>query len=80
VLVSVKEQLQSGKPMSKEELERLKKLSRFVDNDRESHEPVSWTSVFRSARKPQPSDGEAGLSKWDRQDLETLQKEMSSSR
>ena len=71
VLESIKEQLQSGKPLSNEELDRLKKLaarSVEVDNDRERHKAVSWTNVFRSA---QPSNGEAELSKWDQQDLET---------
>lgn len=71
VLGSIKDQLQSGKPMSNEELDRLKKLARSADNDRESHKAVSWTNVFRSVRKPQPSDGEAEISKWDKQDLET---------
>lgn len=70
VLESIKEQLQSGKPLSKEELDRQKKLVRSVDNDREHHKAVSWTDVFR-VRKPQPSDGEAELSKWEQRDLET---------
>ena len=71
VLESIKEQLQSGKPLSNEELDRQKKLARPVDNDRERHKAVSWTDVFRSARKPQLSDGVAELNKWDQQDLET---------
>ena len=72
VLESIKEQLQSGKPLSNEELDRLKKLAARsvvdVDNDRERHKAVSWTSVFRGAQR---SNGEAELSKWDQQDLET---------
>ena len=71
VLESIKEQLQSGKPLSNEELDRQKKLARSVENDRERNKAVSWTDVFRSARKPQPSDGEAELNKWEQQDLET---------
>jgi hypothetical protein len=70
VLESIKEQLQSGKPMSNEELERQMKLARSasVDNDRELHNAVSWTAVFRNARKPQPSDEP---NKWEKEDLET---------
>jgi len=87
VLESIKEQLQSDKPLSSEELERLKKLVRPVDTGyegretEESHkEGISWINLFRSSREPQTSDGEAELSKWDQQDLEKLQKEVSSSR
>jgi len=80
VLESIKEQLQSGKPLTNEELDRQKKLARSADDGREHHKAVSWTEVFRSARKPQSSDGEAELSKWEQQDLETLQKEISGSR
>lgn len=73
VLESIKEQLQSDKPLSNEELERLKKLVRPVDTGREAErhkeEEVSWTNVFRS-RKNQVLDREAELSKWDQQDLE----------
>lgn len=68
VLESIKEQLQSGKPLSNEELDRQKRLARSVDNNREHHKTVSWTEVFRSARR---SNGEAELSKWEQQDLET---------
>lgn len=71
VLESIKDQLQSGKPLSNEELNRQKKLVRFVDDDddddRERHKAVSWRDVFRSARKRQSSDE---LSKWEQQDLE----------
>jgi len=77
VLQSVKEQLQSGKPMSNEELDRQKKLARSADIGREPHKAVSWTEVFSSARK---RVGEAEFSKWEQQDLETLQKEISGSR
>jgi hypothetical protein len=68
VLESIKEQLQSGKLLSNEELVRQKKLVRFVDDDRERHTAVSWTDVFRSARKLQSSNE---LGKWEQQDLET---------
>ena len=73
VLESIKEQLQSGKPLSDEELDKQKKLARSADttNDRESHTTVSWMEVFRSARKPRSSDGEAELNKWEQKDLET---------
>jgi hypothetical protein len=74
VLESIKEQLQSDKPLSNEELAKLKKLVRPVDSTghegREKEEEVSWTNVFRSRGKPQASDGESELSKWDQQDLE----------
>jgi len=79
VLESIKEQLQSGKLLSNEELDRQKKLARSADiNDREIHKAVSWSEVFRSSARS--SDGEAELSKWEKQDLETLQKEISGSR
>lgn len=72
MLESIKERLQSDKPLSNEELEKLKKLARPADSTghegREKEEEVSWTNVFRSRAKPQASDGE--LSKWDQQDLE----------
>lgn len=71
VLESIKEQLQSGKPLSNEELDRQKKLARSADNDRKRDTAVSWTEVFRSARRPQSSAGEAELNKWEQQDLET---------
>ena len=71
VLESIKSQLQSGKPLSNEELDRQKKLARSAENDRARHTAVSWTEVFRSAGKHQSSDGEARLSKWEQQDLET---------
>jgi len=80
VLESIKEQLQSDKPLSNEELAKLKRLVRPVDEGREaeSHKAeVSWTNVFRTGRA---SDGEPELRKWDQEDLEKLQKEMSSSR
>jgi len=80
VLESMKEQLQSDKPLSNEELAKLKRLVRSVDEGREaeSHKAeVSWTNVFRTSRA---SDGEPELRKWDQEDLEKLQKEMSSSR
>jgi hypothetical protein len=69
VLESIKEQLQSGKLLSNEELDRQKKLARFADDDREIHKAVSWSEVFRSSARS--SDGEAELSKWEKQDLET---------
>jgi len=81
VLESIKEQLQSDKQLSNEELAKLKRLVRPVDEGREaeSHKAeVSWTNVFRTSS--QASDGEPELHKWDQQDLEKLQKEMSSSR
>ena len=68
VLESIKEQLQSGKLLSNEELDRQKKLVQSADNDREHHKAVSWTDVFRSAQR---SGGEAELNKWEQQDLET---------
>jgi MoxR-like ATPase len=68
VLQSIKEQLLSGKPLSNEELDRQKKLARSANNDRELHRAVSWTEVFRSAKKPQSSDE---FNKWEKQDLET---------
>jgi uncharacterized protein YcbK (DUF882 family) len=72
VLESIKKQLQSDEPLSNEELEKLKKLVRPVDVGKEvesqKKEEISWTNVFR--RKPQVSDGEPELSKWDQQDLE----------
>lgn len=71
VLESIKEQLQSDKPLSSEELQRLKKLVRpvAVDTGHQARkEEVSWTSVFR--KKPQQTpDGETEMSKWDQQDL-----------
>ena len=71
VLESIKEQLQSGKALSNEELDRQMKLARSANNNREDHKAVSWTEVFRSARKFQSLDGEAELSKWEQQDLQT---------
>ncbi|KAF8802652.1 hypothetical protein BYT27DRAFT_7260949 [Phlegmacium glaucopus] len=84
VLESVKEQLQSDKPLSNEELEKMKRLVRPVDTGQEGREPenqkeVSWINIFRG-RKDRASDGEAEISKWDQQDLEKLQKEISNSR
>jgi len=82
VLESIKEQLQSDKPLSNGELERLKKLARPVDTGHEqreveSHKEVGWTNIFRGRKR---SDAEAELSKWDQQDLDKLQKEISNSR
>lgn len=75
VLESIKEQLQSDKPLSSEELERLKKLVRPVDTGHEGRETgsqkeeISWINVFRG-RKGRASDGEPEISQWDKQDLE----------
>ena len=70
VLESIKEQLQLDKPLSNEELAKLKRLVRPVDEgrDTESHKAaVSWRNVFRASRA---SDGEPELRKWDQEDLE----------
>lgn len=74
VLESIKEQLlQSDKPLSNEELERLKKLVRPVESGYEGRETesrkeeIGWINVFR---KPQLSDGDAEMSKWDQKDLQ----------
>ena len=74
MLESIKEQLlQSDKPLSNEELERLKKLVRPVESGYEGRETesrkeeIGWINVFR---KPQLSDGDAEMSKWDQKDLQ----------
>jgi len=43
-------------------------------------EEIGWINVFRDRRKPQQLDGNAEMSKWDQEDLQELQKEISSSR
>ncbi|KAF8161493.1 hypothetical protein B0H34DRAFT_796276 [Crassisporium funariophilum] len=87
ILQSIKEQLQSDTPISNDELERLKKLARSAapTNGADAgvtgglREQVSWSDIFRG-RKPTMMDGEQEVSKWDKQDLEKMRKEMAGSR
>jgi uncharacterized protein YcbK (DUF882 family) len=75
ILESIKQQLESNDPLSTDELERLRKLARHTDNAiAESKEEVKWSDIFRGKK---PVTSETAISKWDKQDIETFQKEMS---
>ncbi|KAF9011822.1 hypothetical protein BDQ17DRAFT_790364 [Cyathus striatus] len=75
ILNSITEQLRSDTPLSKEELERLKKLAQLPkegDIDPTKTVELKWTDViFR--RKPNLKDGE--LSDWDKKDIANFQRE-----
>ncbi|KIM36773.1 hypothetical protein M413DRAFT_448905 [Hebeloma cylindrosporum] len=81
ILEGIKQQLQSNQPLSTEELERLKKLARPTivhttpgtkeSGDAKKEREVGWGSVF-SGKKP----AEVELSKWDKQELDSLRKEL----
>ncbi|KAF8959961.1 hypothetical protein BDZ97DRAFT_1922565 [Flammula alnicola] len=79
ILESIKQQLQSNKPLSTDELERLKKLARASAGDAElaaaPKEEITWGDIF-GGKKPVVAEDEE-VSKWDKQDLESLRKEMS---
>jgi hypothetical protein len=68
VLQSISQQLQSGKPLSSHELERLKRLSRPARFSSESQlkEPIGWKEVI-FGRKTNDS---SGISTWDQKDVE----------
>jgi hypothetical protein len=81
ILESIQQQLQSNDPLSTEELERLKKLARHSSSSdaavaavAEKKEEVKWSDIFRG-KKPVASD--TTVSKWDKEEMATLQKELS---
>jgi len=59
VLQSISQQLQSGKPLSRQELERLKRLARPLQLPLESQlkEPIGWKEVIFGQRASDPSGG-----------------------
>jgi hypothetical protein len=76
ILEGIKEQLQSNRPLSTDELERLKKLARpmvvtttegMKDSGKsKKDQEVAWRSIF-SGKKPL----EVELNKWDQQELDS---------
>ena len=68
VLQSVSQQLQSGKPPSAYELERLKRLALPVPISSESQlkETIGWKEVILGRKASDPS----GISAWSKSDVE----------
>jgi hypothetical protein len=68
ILHSISQQLQSGKPLSRHELERLKRLARPVPLSSESQlkEPIGWKEVIFGRKTSDLS----GISAWDQKDVE----------
>lgn len=68
VLQSIAQQLQSGKPLSSRELERLKRLARPVpfSSELQLKAPIEWQEVI-FGRKASIS---SGISAWDQKDAE----------
>ncbi|KAJ3508818.1 hypothetical protein NLJ89_g5551 [Agrocybe chaxingu] len=79
ILQSIKEQLQSEKPLSREELDRLKRLARPSEKDIALRaglvgDDVKWGDIFRG--KTPVWDRDEEVSKWDQQELDKLKKEL----
>lgn len=69
ILESIKEQLQSNKPISNDELERLKRLARTPEKTVETteEESIGWKEVFLGRKKAEDAPE---MSKWDKKDME----------
>ncbi|CAA7260387.1 unnamed protein product [Cyclocybe aegerita] len=79
ILQSIKEQLQSEKPLSREELDRLKRLARPSEKDIALRaglvgDDVTWGDIFSG--KPPVLSRDEEVSKWDQQELDKLKKEL----
>ncbi|KDR75467.1 hypothetical protein GALMADRAFT_226115 [Galerina marginata CBS 339.88] len=80
ILESIKQQSESDDPLSTDELDRLKKLARHsatadaATGAESTKGEVKWSDIFRGQK---PVASETVVSKWDKQDMETLQKELS---
>jgi len=75
ILESVSEQLRSNKPLSEEELSRLRQLAKppeLKPEDGATGERVTWSQIFRRSKE----QGEPEMSKWEKQDMEKLQKNL----
>lgn len=72
LLKSIAEQLRLDKPLSKDELQRLKKLAQPVPQSESlqtrPERVIGWGEVFFGRKNV---DEGAGMSKWDAQDLES---------
>ncbi|KAF8911663.1 hypothetical protein CPB84DRAFT_1842139 [Gymnopilus junonius] len=84
ILESIKHQLESPDALSSDHLERLRKLAKIQAEGvkaasggtvvaAESKDEVKWSDIFRG-KKPVETEG---VNKWEKQDIETLQKELS---
>ncbi|TEB38053.1 hypothetical protein FA13DRAFT_720295 [Coprinellus micaceus] len=73
ILGQIRDQLKvEGKGVNWEEVDRLKRLARPVENDGDRLLPevkLSWTDVFYGRKLPKEGDE---LSEWERKDLEKL--------
>ncbi|RXW23578.1 hypothetical protein EST38_g2247 [Candolleomyces aberdarensis] len=84
ILQQVRDQLRNtDKPVSWDEIERLKKLARPTQSEAEDKSDgrvlpevkLSWTDVFYGRKLPKEED-EVVLSEWDKKDLEKLKSEL----
>ncbi|GLB41655.1 hypothetical protein LshimejAT787_1002550 [Lyophyllum shimeji] len=75
ILESIAEQLRSDKPLSENELEKLKRLARPLEHDpaQEVGETVGWKDIFFGRKK---KEGEPEMSKWEKRDVEIMQQSM----
>ncbi|PPR06763.1 hypothetical protein CVT26_003914 [Gymnopilus dilepis] len=82
ILESIKQQLESPDALSTDELERLKNLAKKQYEGMEatsetvidSKDEVKWSNIFRGKK---PVEGDTTMNKYEKQDIETLQKELS---
>ncbi|KAG6918953.1 hypothetical protein DXG01_010192 [Tephrocybe rancida] len=77
ILESIREQLQSDKPLSNEELVRLKRLARPIEHNAADGVPektIMWREIFLGRKK---AEGTPEMNKWEKKDMEIMQKDIS---
>ncbi|KAF8075131.1 hypothetical protein FPV67DRAFT_1665863 [Lyophyllum atratum] len=75
ILESISEQLRSDKPLSENELEKLRRLARPIErtpSDEVTGESIGWKEIFLGRKKEEGTE----MSKWDKKDVEKMQQDM----
>jgi len=76
ILESIAEQLRSDKPLSENELEKLKRLARPLERNPDEEVlggTIAWKEIFLGRKK---AEGEPEMSKWEKKDVEAMQRDM----
>ncbi|KAG5725061.1 hypothetical protein E4T56_gene12412 [Termitomyces sp. T112] len=75
ILESIRDQLKSNKPLSNEELTRLRRLARPVEHkdgdEGASGRTIGWGEIFLGRKK------EEGAARWEKKETEKLHQDMS---
>ncbi|KAG6840573.1 hypothetical protein C0991_005762 [Blastosporella zonata] len=77
ILESIRDQLGSDKPLSNDELVKLKRLARPLERSSGEVDPektIGWGEIFGGRKKEERAPE---MNKWDKKDMEKLQKDMS---